>query len=118
MCSLLRYYPRDALQSAARKPGPALASSKENAETQPLLVHGIYEAEAVGAAQAYIDGLPIFTEGAYGWAPAYCGILLGALGLSAPLVNFSVGGLASRGLPDRVITARQLRAAQGIAARV
>ncbi|KAK9838252.1 hypothetical protein WJX81_000293 [Elliptochloris bilobata] len=54
--------------------------------------------------QAYIDGLPIFTEGAYGWAPSYCGILLGALGLSAPLVNFSVGGLASRGLPDRVIT--------------
>lgn len=65
-----------------------------------------YEAEGLRAAQAYIDGLPIFTEGAYGWAPAYCGILLGALGLSAPLVNFSVGGLASRGLPDRVITAR------------
>ena len=65
-------------------------------------------ASNASAAQAYIDGLPIFTEGAYGWAPAYCGILLGALGLSAPLVNFSVGGLASRGLPDRVITARAL----------
>lgn len=70
-------------------------------------------ARSASAAQAYIDGLPIFTEGAYGWAPAYCGILLGALGLSAPLINFSVGGLASRGLPDRVITARpsQLTAA-------
>lgn len=62
-------------------------------------------------AQAYIDGLPIFTEGAFGWKPAYCGIMLGVLGLTAPLVNFSVGGLASRGLPDRIITVRPRAAA-------
>ncbi len=55
--------------------------------------------------------MPIFTEGAFGWKPAYCGIMLGVLGLTAPLVNFSVGGLASRGLPDRIITVRPRAAA-------
>ena len=55
--------------------------------------------------QAYIDGLPIFTLGVYGWTQSECGILLGILGLTAPIVNQSVGGLSGR-LSDRLITAR------------
>ena len=58
-------------------------------------------------AQAYIDGLPIFTLGVYGWTQSECGILLGILGLTAPIVNQSVGGLSGR-LSDRLITARVL----------
>jgi hypothetical protein len=55
--------------------------------------------------QAYIDGLPIFTQLAYGWSNSEVGIMLGVLGLAAPLVNFSVGRVSSH-VPDRHITAR------------
>ncbi|KAK9906755.1 hypothetical protein WJX75_007454 [Coccomyxa subellipsoidea] len=53
--------------------------------------------------QAYIDGLPIFTEMAYGWSNSDVGVMLGVLGLAAPLVNFTVGRLSAK-LPDRHIT--------------
>ncbi|BDA46399.1 SPX domain-containing membrane protein At1g63010 [Coccomyxa sp. Obi] len=53
--------------------------------------------------QAYIDGLPIFTQMAYGWSNSDVGVMLGVLGLAAPLVNFTVGRLSAR-LPDRHIT--------------
>lgn len=56
-------------------------------------------------AQAYIDGLPIFTQMAYGWSNSDVGVMLGVLGLAAPLVNFTVGRLSAR-LPDRHITVR------------
>lgn len=58
-------------------------------------------------AQAYIDGLPIFTEMAYGWSNSDVGVMLGVLGLAAPLVNFTVGRLSAK-LPDRHITVRTL----------
>ena len=53
--------------------------------------------------QAYIDGLPIFTQAAFGWSNSEVGIMLGILGLAAPIVNTIVGGFSSR-VPDRYIT--------------
>lgn len=53
--------------------------------------------------QAYIDGLSIFTEESFDWSASQCGIMLGVLGLSSPIVNQSVGRLSSR-VSDRVIT--------------
>ena len=53
--------------------------------------------------QAYIDGLPIFTQSAYGWSNSEVGIMLGILGLTAPIVNTIVGSFSSR-VPDRYIT--------------
>eukprot|EP00884_Botryococcus_braunii_P019635 jgi/Botrbrau1/6355/Bobra.0098s0014.1 len=53
--------------------------------------------------QAYIDGLSIFTEESYDWTGSQCGIMLGILGLAAPIVNQSVGKLSSR-ISDRAIT--------------
>jgi hypothetical protein len=55
--------------------------------------------------QAYIDGLSIFTEASYGWSASQCGIMLGVLGLAAPILNQSVGRLSSR-VSDRAITVR------------
>ena len=62
--------------------------------------------------QAYIDGLPIFTQTAYGWTNSEVGIMLGILGLVAPIVNTIVGSLSSR-FPDRYITVCTLSAALG-----
>ena len=56
--------------------------------------------------QAYIDGLPIFTQVGYGWSNGEVGIMLGVLGLVAPLVNFTVGHISAN-VPDRHITVRQ-----------
>ena len=55
--------------------------------------------------QAYIDGLPVFTESefGYGWSDGACGIMLGVLGLSAPVVNQLVAKGATK-ISDRVIT--------------
>ena len=53
--------------------------------------------------QAYIDGLPIFTLSVYGWSSGQCGILIGILGLVAPVINTAVGAFSAR-LPDRHIT--------------
>lgn len=53
--------------------------------------------------QAYIDGLPIFTQSAFGWSNSEVGIMLGILGLTAPIVNTIVGSFSSR-VPDRYIT--------------
>ena len=53
--------------------------------------------------QAYIDGLPIFTLGVYGWSSGQCGIMIGILGLVAPIINTGVGAFSAR-LPDRHIT--------------
>ena len=57
--------------------------------------------------QSYIDGLPIFTLTEYHWSSGQCGIMLGVLGLVAPLVNTSVGAFSAR-LPDRHITVRSV----------
>ena len=57
--------------------------------------------------QAYIDGLPIFTQAAFGWSNSEVGIMLGILGLTAPIVNTFVGSLSSF-FPDRYITVRSL----------
>ena len=59
--------------------------------------------EVIGFVQAYIDGLPIFTQAAFGWSNSEVGIMLGILGLTAPIVNTFVGSLASF-FPDRYIT--------------
>ena len=55
--------------------------------------------------QAYIDGLPVFTESPvlYNWSDGECGIMLGVLGLTAPFINQGVAGLA-RGTSDRILT--------------
>ena len=58
--------------------------------------------------QAYIDGLPIFTLGVYGWSSGQCGIMIGILGLVAPIINTGVGAFSAR-LPDRHITVSSLR---------
>lgn len=55
--------------------------------------------------QAYIDGLPIFTLSVYDWSSSQCGIMIGVLGLVAPVVNTVVGAFSAR-LPDRHITVR------------
>lgn len=55
--------------------------------------------------QAYIDGLPIFTLSVYGWSSGQCGIMIGVLGLVAPVINTGVGAFSTR-LPDRHITVR------------
>jgi MFS-type transporter involved in bile tolerance (Atg22 family) len=67
----------------------------------------------LGNVQAYIDGLPIFTQTAYGWTNSEVGIMLGILGLVAPIVNTIVGSLSSR-FPDRYITVCTLAAALGL----
>ena len=61
--------------------------------------------EVIGSVQAYIDGLPIFTQAAFGWSNSEVGIMLGILGLTAPIVNTFVGSLSSF-FPDRYITVR------------
>lgn len=55
--------------------------------------------------QAYIDGLPVFTESqyAYGWSDGTCGIMLGVLGLSAPVINQLVAKGSTK-ISDRAIT--------------
>lgn len=58
--------------------------------------------------QAYIDGLPIFTLSVYGWSSGQCGILIGILGLVAPVINTAVGAFSAR-LPDRHITVRPMK---------
>ncbi|CAL5227554.1 g10545 [Coccomyxa viridis] len=62
--------------------------------------------------QAYIDGLPIFTQSAYGWSNSEVGIMLGILGLTAPIVNTIVGSFSSR-VPDRYITVASIVIAGG-----
>lgn len=70
------------------------------------MMRKLSEAECAGVSlQAYIDGLPIFTEMAYGWSNSDVGVMLGVLGLAAPLVNFTVGRVSAK-LPDRHITVR------------
>ena len=46
--------------------------------------------------QAYVDGLPAFTETLYGWQPGAVGILLTIWGFSTLPVNWLVGLLSSR----------------------
>ncbi|KAK9832195.1 hypothetical protein WJX74_002578 [Apatococcus lobatus] len=52
--------------------------------------------------QAYVDGLPAFTETLYGWQPGAVGILLTIWGFSTLPVNWVVGKLSSK-VPDRVL---------------
>ncbi len=49
--------------------------------------------------QAYVDGLPAFTETLYGWQPGAVGILLTIWGFSTLPVNWAVGALSSRVRP-------------------
>lgn len=54
--------------------------------------------------QAYIDGLPLFTQGLYGWADGTVGTYIGLISLSMLPVNVAVGAVSGK-LSDRVLNA-------------